>query len=360
MSHVYKDKVKQDCTAPTTTSPFDFDVGGSTPTGFQSFATALATSDTCYYHASDTSGNWETGLGTWSDANNDLTRTTIHESSNSGSAETFSGTVTVSLVASAIHARNSFLAHEAASVTTANVTGVVGTMHYLDLSGLTANRDFVLPATAAVNDRVGVYVSAGHNTNELLLKPDAADTLQGGAAGAEWSRLFITGETVVFRCVTANSAWVVEQDNRIASVMHLRLSVASNHTTGGTSWLTPTSTSTAGTWVAERNTGDCGSTTNGTFTTRRAGFYTAIGRATPTTTISDQNYWGARVQNNTAASTFAITRLQASGAIQMQYTYGGASYLAADVELAMHYQQQEANKGLTADSTFIVMESLVR
>jgi hypothetical protein len=41
------------------------------------------------------SGNWETGLGTFSTTGPTLTRTTISASSNAGSAVTFSGTVNV-------------------------------------------------------------------------------------------------------------------------------------------------------------------------------------------------------------------------------------------------------------------------
>jgi hypothetical protein len=94
MALVYKDRVKQTVDAPTTTSPFDFDSNGATPTGYQSFVDALADTNTCIYAAEDASGNWETGVGTWAEANKTLTRTTILASS-TGSAVTFTGTVTV-------------------------------------------------------------------------------------------------------------------------------------------------------------------------------------------------------------------------------------------------------------------------
>tara|TARA_R110000868_G_scaffold293116_1_gene553610 strand:+ start:672 stop:1559 length:888 start_codon:yes stop_codon:yes gene_type:complete len=107
----------------------------------------------------------------------------------------------------------------AASVTTADVTGVVNELAYLDLSGLTAARNFTLPAVAAADDRVGVYVSAGCTTagRELILKANTGDTLNGVSA-AEWSRLFITGECVIMRCVVANTTWVVDYDGRIETV----------------------------------------------------------------------------------------------------------------------------------------------
>lgn len=94
MAHVIKDRVKQTCSAPSTSDPFDF-TGSATETGFQTFVDALADGDTVPYAAHDSSGNWETGLGTWTEASDQLARSTIYASSNSGAAETFSGTVTV-------------------------------------------------------------------------------------------------------------------------------------------------------------------------------------------------------------------------------------------------------------------------
>ena len=84
------DRVQQTGTANTTVS---FTLSG-TVTGFQSF-TAIGNGNTTYYAATDSSGNWEVGLGTYSTTGPTLTRTTIYSSSNSGSAVTFSGAVNV-------------------------------------------------------------------------------------------------------------------------------------------------------------------------------------------------------------------------------------------------------------------------
>jgi len=82
------DRVLQTGTANTTVS---FTLTG-TVIGYQAF-TAITTGNTLYYAASDGT-NWEVGLGTLTSSTL-LTRTTIYSSSNSGSAVTFSGTVTV-------------------------------------------------------------------------------------------------------------------------------------------------------------------------------------------------------------------------------------------------------------------------
>jgi hypothetical protein len=90
MALVLYDRVQQTGTANTTVS---FTLSGSV-TGYQSFS-VVGNGNTTYYGATDTSGNWEVGLGTYSTTGPTLTRTTILSSSNSGSAVTFSGTVTV-------------------------------------------------------------------------------------------------------------------------------------------------------------------------------------------------------------------------------------------------------------------------
>jgi len=90
MPFVLADRVQQTGTANTTVS---FTLSGSV-TGFQSF-TAIGNTNTTFYSAFDLSGNWETGLGTYSTSGPTLTRTTVYASSNAGSAVTFSGTVNV-------------------------------------------------------------------------------------------------------------------------------------------------------------------------------------------------------------------------------------------------------------------------
>jgi hypothetical protein len=90
MALILADRVQQTGTANTTVS---FTLT-STTTGFQSFA-AVGNGNTTYYSSFDATGNWEVGIGTYSTTGPTLTRTTILKSSNSGSAVTFVGTVTV-------------------------------------------------------------------------------------------------------------------------------------------------------------------------------------------------------------------------------------------------------------------------
>jgi len=89
MAHQVADRIQQTGTANTTVS---FTLSATTA-GYQSFSPAITVGNTTYYSANDGT-NWEVGIGTLTNSTT-LTRTTILSSSNSGSAVTFSGTVTV-------------------------------------------------------------------------------------------------------------------------------------------------------------------------------------------------------------------------------------------------------------------------
>jgi len=87
---VVKDRVKE---TTTTTGTGTVTLGGAV-SGFQTFTSVLSNADTTYYAIIDYSNNeFEVGLGTFTSSGTTLARTTILESSNSGSAVDFgSGT----------------------------------------------------------------------------------------------------------------------------------------------------------------------------------------------------------------------------------------------------------------------------
>jgi len=82
MALVLKNRVQE---TTTTTGTGTVTLGGTAPTGFQTFANALSDGDTTYYQITDGT-DWEIGLGTFISATNDLARTSVFESSNSNSA----------------------------------------------------------------------------------------------------------------------------------------------------------------------------------------------------------------------------------------------------------------------------------
>lgn len=99
MALIWKDKVAE---TATTTGTGAFTLAGAI-TGYRTFASVCSTNDTAYYSITAVDGNgvptgeWETGLGTYSGTNT-LTRTTVLGSSNSDAAVNFSaGTKRVAL-----------------------------------------------------------------------------------------------------------------------------------------------------------------------------------------------------------------------------------------------------------------------
>ena len=102
----------------TTTTTGAYQLGGVPASGeapgSQTFVAGIGDGQTCYYYAGELSGAaWERGIGTVTDAATDtLTRTTIHGSSNAGSAVDWTGkTLRVYCVNSAHAVRRSTLDH---------------------------------------------------------------------------------------------------------------------------------------------------------------------------------------------------------------------------------------------------------
>ena len=83
MALVIKDRVKE---TTTTTGTGAITLAGA-PTNFQTFTSVLSNADTTFYAIiDDTNGAFEVGIGTFASSGTTLTRTTVLESSNSGSA----------------------------------------------------------------------------------------------------------------------------------------------------------------------------------------------------------------------------------------------------------------------------------
>jgi len=240
----------------------------------------------------------------------------------------------------------------AASPTTAGVTGVINTLHLFDISGLTASRNFTLPSTAAVGDRVGVYLTTGDSSYELILIGDTGDTINGGAAATEWSRLFISNEFVVFRCITASSAWIVEYDGRIPQQTTMRLGTAATSETVGT-WTPPTTKS--GVWTADVDIGNGAGTASDKITARRAGNFTitASGHTNGTSAATTEEFGVGVWKNGTVSGGGTLVNNHAH-AIGVTGGYNLAFFSAANIPLAAgdylvyHFYNNPSARGLLA------------
>lgn len=148
--------------------------------------------------------------------------------------------------------------------TDANLSAAVNTLYHWDISGLTADRTLTLPTTAAVGDRVAITIATGDDAFEVLITAASGDTLATIAGGTEWSRLFITGEVVVMRCIVANTTWIVEHDGRIPQYGVLEDSTG--QTVPGDSW-------TQLLFNSQSSNSSSASHANDRLTARRAGVY---------------------------------------------------------------------------------------
>lgn len=241
-----------------------------------------------------------------------------------------------------------------ATGTDADTTMAVGNMYVVDMSAwATADRTYTLPATAAAGDQIGVMVTAGNATYELILKPDAADTINGGSAGAEWSRIFITGEVVIFRCVAANSGWVVEYDGRIPCTLIMRLTTGASAEVAATQTI-PTDKS--GVWTADVNVGACGTPADGKFTFRRAGTVSVMSKGNNTNTITAAKYTDINVWDGTTGVAHNKVYLGATGGAVL--TCSGMAYRTAGNYLQLRYATEEGSKGLGTLTNFCCTEIL--
>lgn len=128
MALIIEDRVAE---TSTTTGTGNFTLAGAI-VGFRAFSAVCSTNDMAYYliEAIDATGvptgDWETGLGTYSAANT-LTRTTVHRSSNSNSAVNFAaGTkrVTISAIAASGGLLATHVLSAASSVDIENFAGL--------------------------------------------------------------------------------------------------------------------------------------------------------------------------------------------------------------------------------------------
>lgn len=225
------------------------------------------------------------------------------------------------------------------STTSADPTISVNRWHYLDLSGLTANRTATLPATSAVGDWVGLHITTGDDAYELLVTAGAGDTLNAVAGGTEWSRLFITGERLLLRCVVANTTWVVEEDGRIPCVASMYLAADEGSKLAST-W------NKTGVDTALVNIGGIADTANERILIRRAGRYQVVGILSLSLSVNGSVYTTIYVNETNRQY---LVRGQTVGATSVAVVHGSAvlEVVAGDrVELySIHTPDTQTHQG---------------
>ena len=234
----------------------------------------------------------------------------------------------------------------------AGLTGTVGQLDVIDISGYSADRTYTLPGTAAAGDVCGVSLSTGDATYELLITATAGDTLNGIAGGTEWSRIFITGEIVTFICTVANTTWLVLEDGRIPMLATLSLTTQTNLTQTALTYYLPTSV--AGVWTSVVDRGNIVTVATGMITSRRACDAIVTSIAAPRTTVTDQKWWGTGISLNgtvTFVAGLAIVQIAAATSGVVQIRAASSVRLDASDTLQLQFRGEEANRGMSAAGT---------
>ena len=231
-----------------------------------------------------------------------------------------------------------------ASLADANTTMVVNTLYVGSMAGwATANRTYTLPTTAAVGDRIGIFVTAGNSTYALLVTAASGDTLNGVAGGTEWSRIFITNEVVILRCVTANSVWIVEVGGRIPQRASIYLSTASSGEPASTDVL-PTDYS--GVWSTDLDNAGIATLATGRLTVRRTGLYRCICTASTSVTPGTDKFFMLALRKNGAVQLRDIRQFSLTGQ-SGRMLVPAALFLTAGDYIDLVYKTDEGSLGLS-------------
>lgn len=229
MALVVKDRVKE---TATTTGTGAVTLGGAV-TGFESFSSALANSDTTYYAISHRNADeWEVGLGTYNSGV--LTRTTILESSNSDSAVSFTaGTKDV------------FITLPADKAVYLDASDALSTGNIVTTGYIRGPASFTIDP-AAHGDDTGTLIVAGNlqvdgttttvNSSNLSVSDLNITVAQGAAnaGAANGAGLTVDGANATFTYDSSNDRWAMNKSlatNLVGNVTGT-VSSLSNHDTG--------------------------------------------------------------------------------------------------------------------------------
>lgn len=92
------------------------------------------------------------------------------------------------------------------TVTTSNVSAVEQRTYNLTIAGLTANRNFILPAPSAAGKRITVNLIDGDDTYFIILIGDTSITINGGSSATEFHRIQTKGRSITFES-TSTTNW---------------------------------------------------------------------------------------------------------------------------------------------------------
>ncbi len=362
MAFVVKDRVQE---TTTTTGTGTLTLGGAV-LGFQTFA-IIGNGNTTYYAIADpTAGDWEVGIGTYTASGTTLSRTTVFESSNSGSLVNFAaGTknvfctypaeraVYLDAAGSAVTLLDiGTLGASTANITTANITsGTVSTTP-------TNNTDIVNKAYAdAIASGIHFHEAVGYATTAALPActynngtSGVGATLTGDANGA----LTVDSYTFTSPADDGERVLIKNQANQAHNGVYT-LTQAGNSSPGAPFILTrATDFDTVGTGVDQIDEGDFFLVTSGTANANTAWVQqTAPPITIGTTAIVFQQfsapitYTAGTGLSESPTYTFNIANTGTAG------TYGSASSVPVFVTNAQGQVTSVTNTGIAISSAAV-------
>lgn len=241
---------------------------------------------------------------------------------------------------------------EVVTGTDADTAMVAGSLYTVAMSGwATSVRTYTLPTTAKVGSRIGIYITSGNATHELAIRTTAAsnDTINGtDYDSADWSKLFITGELVIFRCIVADTDWIVEYDGRIPQLGKYTLATSITTNTAATATLVDYDSG-----EIQINQGGICDATNNRFIARRAGEYRIYAVGRPANGVSDQQYYETHIYEDASLVSFGGSKQSTgTGSISIIVNAEWTSTASDGTYWHHYFKPQEANKG--ADASFPV------
>ena len=209
-----------------------------------------------------------------------------------------------------------------AALTDANFTMAVNTIYVGSMAAwATADRTGTLPATADVGDRCGVILTGGNATYELILTAGSGDTLNGIAGGTEWSRVFITNEVVIMRCIVANTTWVVEYDGRIPQQCDMQLTTSADGETANT-FTRPTAATTPGAWTAQIDNASLAVVASDRINARRGGNFNCIVSGRSKDAPATGKYFNVALYKNAGATLVLLGQAEQYPTVTGQWLRG--------------------------------------
>jgi len=243
------------------------------------------------------------------------------------------------------------------TVTTADVTAVAGKHYRLDVSGMTADRNFILPSGVDLQEISFELVTDAPDDYELIIKGDTgiSGRLRSNDAvtANEITRCFIRGESM--RWVHDGTDWVcnARDDGRIAQFAQANLTTAASGETAGAVTI-PTDAN--GAWTENVDVGGIFTVADGKFTFRRDCGILIIAFGQASDTCTDNSYFEARILQNGSTVSIAADYVAGTGNPKLSPSVMVDCSAGDYVQLA--YRSSQGSRGLAVDVSNISVREL--